>query len=1454
MNDGTGQDRIGSLLDDETLESVVATMGDVILVLDGDGTIQTAVGTETTLGYPPEQLVGSSIATLLSMDLPPVLDFDITTAQELQATVSGRGAEHPTVPFGTVDGAIVPLTLSIVSRDGDHICVGQETTGQLGHTHTDLRDAIADPIYVLDAENCFRRVNDAMVERTGYDREALLGREFSDIVPASSYDRITPHMAGEVDGSEAERIEMTVVTADGEPILTEAHVTVISDESGAYAGSVGVLREIRERKRHEQDLELLKQVLTRVFRHNIRNELMVTKTHAEVLADRIDPELHTHTKEIQQSADRLLDYSEKARFIKEVIETQERYEFDITSAVEEVVEPARERNPAASITLELPAGVSVQAHPHIDKALEELVGNAIEHAPDADAQLQIWIDREGASETLFIEDESGGLAEEEIRVLRSGSEDTLEHGSGVGLWLVRWLVDYSGAELIVHRTDEGTLVGIRFDHTETPDIDESPLTSAPERVRDISPESFHGETVIGRVEILEQLETIYGDLERKGSQTVLLTGEAGIGKSTLVEQFRERLAEQDQPPIVATGFCEKDVQPPYHAFRQVVRELPGERELAELLADAASLSATDADRVAQRKRGLFADIAEQLRTVSENNPVVLLVEDMQWADRGTIELFEYLTEEVGRWGHRVLFLGTYRTSDVEQSHPVLEITTETAETGRGTIIDLEPFDESEIRLLLSDILEIEEIPGPFVEAVSDHTGGTPLFVTELGRHLAETVGPVQSGAALPESLDTVPQTVEHAITERLETVPEAVQPVLGLGAVIGREFSFDVLRAASEQRVGELVRAIDTLVDRQIWTRSGGDIEFVHGVVREQTLTGIPDEDRNRFHSRVAEAIESVHAGEIDEHAARLANHYEQIGEDDTAFEFYRQAGAHAAETYANEDAVDHYERARSLAERDEQIDRNALAAVLTELGDLHGLRGEHDTSHALHEQSLDLSRDIDDSEGIAKSLNDLAGIAYNQGELDRGREYAEESLELYRDRGDRNGEADCLTTLGDIASGQGEYDTGREYYEQSLAIFREISDRYGTAKNLQKLGIIEWRHSEYDQAREYYEQSLTILRELGDRPGEAGCLNNLGLIASNRGRYEQARDYYEQSLEISREIGNRDYVARTLSNLGGVAGKQGAYDRAREYYEEGLTILREIGDRNGEAGCLNGLGDILGRLGQYEQARTYLEQSLDISREIGRPRSQAESLHNLGHIDRRQGKYGTASDRFEEALDIFREIGDRRSEARTLNGLGVLAYRRGAVDRAREYLTEAREIATAIDASEAEIISLRGLGAVAREEGVYEQAADDLQDSLGLCEETESRHQSARTRLEDTRLAIEQGNRRSARESVGRAEKITSELGTPHDQARARLLSGRIAAASDSPDAASTHWQQALEAFERVGAPHDTLTTLQHLADHDAADADRWVEKATAVFEDAPEPVKRQHRGWLSDRVAEIE
>lgn len=1447
----------------EILLDLITETSEFLITVDETGKIHSVSdGIEAFLGYDTERVVGESLDSLLA-DTPDTVQHD-TAILNLESS-----ATHD-VQFEDSTGNVVYTTVSAASAaEGLTVCLVRDNTDDTAHqreleSYQELVDTISDPMLVLDIDGRIKQVNDALVEYTGYERDELLDRSVSELVPSAEHDRVRTRLtdAWTDESGDSQTFETTLVTCHGEFVRSEASITALRNDEGMRVGSVGVLRDIRKRKRREQDLTLLKQLLTRVFRHNIRNELMVVQSFIEAIDDHIDEDTENLHTTVEEAVDSLLRYSEKAREIEQVMESPESVELSLTRDLQQAVDAVQQAHPDAKLEVSRLSSASVKAHPKITVAIEELLDNAIRHTPGGRVpHVEIWMDEQDDIVTLFIQDNAGGFDSPEIAVLRNGTESDLEHSSGVGLWLVRWIVDYSNAELIVHQTRDGSLMGIQFRRTvtETPRKAALPgqqrtLTARNNPISSVDPvrtgqalDTLEDVTIVGRLNELQTLERAYDSITRTGSHAVFVTGERGMGKSTLVQAFLEEFEERDTQPYIATGHCKPDVTPPYHVVKEVLADLPETTPPPNLLQDVPVItSATTPESGTNRRRELFADIAAEIRDVARERPVILLFEDLHRADQETVDLLEFLLDEIGRWAPPVLFIGTCRTRDTDTDVPIHHILREHDEGHRKQILRLEPLTAVNVQTLLEHALNVETIPEKLVALIHEHTDGIPLFVREVARYLVDNLEtdssqPVQfdDGSALD-----LPETIEQSITLRLNALPSDVVAVLELGAILGETFSIDVLLTASTLSETDLLECVDRLLTHHLWKRTGSELSFVHSLVREVILDQLETSRRNALHSRSADAIETVYEDALSEQYGRLATQYHEADDHENAVKYYRRAGKQAEKTVAYERAIDHYETARSIVREHDCVCNETRAKLLQSLADTlmmtgqftsafqtveeglaiapaeseiecallgiqsdaHAQQGNYDEARTVAERRLTLSRMLGAQRHEASAVTQLGSIAFRTSDLEKAKRYLTESRGLLRELHDGYGEAKTLHYLALVAHNQSDYDEAREYHKLALKRFDELDERRGTAQSLTCLGLVEQKRGQIDRAETHHTESFELFREIGDRDGEAAALNNLGLIARDRCNHEKAREYYRESYEIANEIGDRQTVGIALDNLGVLARRQGAYDQAREHHTEALEIYEEIGDSLGTAIANANRGKLAIRQGRYEKARQYLEASLETVRDIGDDYREAVSRNYLGEVAVLSGELVTADDQF----------------------------------------VRAHELAVTLDNDREAMHSLRGRAAVAREQSAYGTARMYLEEAFELDGENVSPAIS-QVKLERARLDIATGELAGLQERLSSLLKLFEERGEPYNVGQTRQLLGRLAAMEGEIDTALESFEQALETFERLGTPAERLETIQYLVElsrdiDEPKQATTWERKRETVLDEAPEPLAEQY------------
>jgi len=267
-----------------------------------------------------------------------------------------------------------------------------------------------------------------------------------------------PTVAALLEGTDPEASDPDVgVLVDGR--LQYFHVTesALADPFDGSARLV-VFREITDLKRRERDLDFLMQVVTRVLRHNLRNDLTVVRGYAETIEDRASDPVTGLAAEIDRKCQELVETSEKARLIQDVIDADSRVEFDLATVVADCL--ATLDHDDAELTVDVPS-VDVAANPHLPRAIEDMIENGIVYSDDP-ARVEITATREDPWVVFSVADDGPGIPDDELETLTRRSESDLVHGSGAGLWLTYTVVEESGGEITYDTGEDGTTVRMRL--------------------------------------------------------------------------------------------------------------------------------------------------------------------------------------------------------------------------------------------------------------------------------------------------------------------------------------------------------------------------------------------------------------------------------------------------------------------------------------------------------------------------------------------------------------------------------------------------------------------------------------------------------------------------------------------------------------------------------------------------------------------------------------------------------------------------------------------------------------------------------------------------------------------------------------------------------------------------------------------------------------------------------
>ena len=459
------------------------------------------------------------------------------------------------------------------------------------------------------------------------------------------------------------------------------------------------------------------------------------------------------------------------------------------------------------------------------------------------------------------------------------------------------------------------------------------------------PKSISNDVFVGREKELIELCQLLDETREGVGSIALVAGEPGIGKTFLLNQLRNYARSSEVNVYV--GFCSDDEgAPPYwplvQALRPHIEDCPEEALRSQLGATASivaeampivrlrlpDLPPHKPDLNPERARfRLFDALAQFLRRAAHEQPILLVLEDLHWADESSLKLISFVSRQLERMS--LMVTGSYRDVELRRTHPLYRVLGEIATERRYTRVRLRGWAEADTARYLA--LAGGDLQESLVSELHDQTEGTPLFVAEVVRLLADEdqlrpqIGHTRLAIRLPEG-------VREAIGRRLDRLSADCNRVLAAAAVVGQHFSASVLRHVLTLEGRAVFEALDEAVVAQVIDAASSlpeEYSFRHALVQQTLLEEIPVAARARRHGEVALALEQLLGDVADTHAAEIARHLElagELGDEKKLVHYASIAGEQALAAYAYEEAQDHFDHAlRALGEETESIEAARL-------------------------------------------------------------------------------------------------------------------------------------------------------------------------------------------------------------------------------------------------------------------------------------------------------------------------------------------------------------------------------------------------------------------------------------------------------------------------------------------------------------------------------------------------
>lgn len=638
---------------------------------------------------------------------------------------------------------------------------------------------------------------------------------------------------------------------------------------------------------------------------------------------------------------------------------------------------------------------------------------------------------------------------------------------------------------------------------------------------------------------------------------VLISGEAGIGKTSLAAAAGERARAMGA--AVAVGRCyEGSGAPAFVPWQDVLADLraAGAVELGPLpppFGDGPQ---------AQTAYGLMHTVAERLGAAATSRPLVLLLDDLHWADPDTLELLWFVTRNLA--AAPLVVLATYRAEEIRREHPLYAALPRLVRDRPVETIHLEglsPLDTARL---------VEASYGPCSVELADHlharSEGNPFFITELLRDLAARwllARDAEGRLSLPARNVTVPALLQQVIIHRVGRLGLDAEGLLETAAVVGQEWDLAVVELMLGWAEERLLAALEAALAAQVvltGAEPGERYLFAHALVREVLYQQPLSRRRKQLHARVAAALETLAAGR---HAAAdpaaLAHHLAAAEQWDRVVPHALAAGDAARDRYATHSAVQLYLQARDALERAPgAVGWAAAVSLLDRLAQAHMVLNQQEEAEAALMQLLGAARAGGDRAAEGQALAWLAMIRARLNRMEEARTTGQAALRLADQVDDTRVRALAHATVGHVNEITGELDAGYHHAQIAERLARAGGHHDVLRQCLQDLGMMAVWHASYARAEQLAVEAATLARQDHDGQSFVGACFRLGLALGELGRYDEARQSLQLGLDTAADSSERRNLAKLLNTMGWLHGELGDAEAARSWDEQALDASRQ--------------------------------------------------------------------------------------------------------------------------------------------------------------------------------------------------------------------------------------------------------------------------------------------------------
>jgi len=816
---------------------------------------------------------------------------------------------------------------------------------------------------------------------------------------------------------------------------------------------------------------------------------------------------------------------------------------------------------------------------------------------------------------------------------------------------------------------------------------------------------------IGRKKELDAMSQMSLVLDGGSGAIIWIEGEAGIGKSRLMREFSDHLAQRGALVLIGTCTVRRseyafslfsdlllqsfDIQHNYSPIQineqinQKLDLLPQDlletRPFLQLLmgvqpsgALGERISAMEPEQLRQQT---FVAIHKLIGALASVQPVVLILDDLQWIDSISADLLLYLSYQVV--SQRVLLVCAQRKKEISPFEKILA-RTRSMHPENFVHLSIKPLTIEECQLLLGEFLSFADLPGSILSLIVQQSGGNPYYLEEFVRLLVEKDflllerGHLIANHTMSADDLVVPTSLESLIRARVDSLEAPAKQLLQVASVIGHRFDRELLEKVADRNGIDMILTFLHTRGMLFPTSEEKHWEFSHPLIEVIVYNTVLRAQRRILHQRTASALEEQWRGNEGEHAEDLAYHFGKAENHEKALHYLILAGERAATRHANDVAVSFFEQAAELQSAVPSVSDEARLRIIRGMGEVYQFIGNYDTSLAVLQSGLDLleSDSLSPAQraGIYRRMGDTA---HKKGDQEQAVLFLKQALDIIGDPVDIQSQVEAsliYARLGWCLFMQSEFEKAEDAVMTSRVFAGKADNITTLAMTENYLGGIHFRQGELQDAIQHTRIAMEYWQEIGYSWGVAAALSNLGVLEIESGNWQAAFNSIKRSLKLRQEMGDVDGVAITNHNLGHLSRIQGNVKQAEHFYRDSLAVSRPFQMNWHAANSFVGLAQSLLYQGDIDSASEFLLNGLRLAEEINAPDVIVEAFCTSAELHLAKEAYVEAEQSAQRAAELAKEIGDSTLLATASRLISASLLEQGHTSKASCAMDEAWE------------------------------------------------------------------------------------------------------------------------------------------------------------------------------------